>query len=140
MWGYAWCHKKYILLPFIFFSINVTSKLEIFNIFKANKINIKKRNFEVLVFKSRRSLWGHAWNSLESIFLYFKSPSDLKTAKQNRQNTYGSPCSVSVNNCIENWKYLSPKFVSIEPSKSLSREFLQYMLFFMRGMVFFINY
>ena len=43
-----------------FFSHNVTSKLGVFNIFKANKINIKctlqKRNFRVLFFESRRSL------------------------------------------------------------------------------------
>jgi hypothetical protein len=28
------------------------------------------------------------------IFFYFKSPSDVKTASQNRSNTYGSPCSL----------------------------------------------
>ena len=64
MWGHASCHKNYILLQIIFFSNKVTSNLGVFNIFKANKMNIKftlqKRNFKVLVFKSKRSLWGHA--------------------------------------------------------------------------------
>jgi len=55
-----------------FFLNNVTSKLGIFNIFMANKINIKKRNFQVLVFKSRRSLWGHAWCHKKYILLIFK--------------------------------------------------------------------
>ena len=31
--------------------------------------------------------------SLELHFFYFKSPSDLKTASQNRPNTYDPPCS-----------------------------------------------
>ena len=64
MWGNAWCHKK-INFCHSFFSSNVTSKLRVFNILKANKINIKhslqKRNFKVLFFESQRSLWGHAW-------------------------------------------------------------------------------
>ena len=51
--------QKIYFIAIHFFSNNVTSKLEVFNIFKANKINIKctlqKRNFKVLVFKSRRS-------------------------------------------------------------------------------------
>ena len=59
-----------------FFPHNVTSKLGVFNIFKANKINIKctlqKRNFKVLVFKSRRSFWGHAWCHKKNILLTFK--------------------------------------------------------------------
>ena len=54
----------------------MTSKLGIFNIFKAAKTNIKstlqKRNFKVLVFKSRRSLWGHAWCHKKYILLTFK--------------------------------------------------------------------
>jgi hypothetical protein len=57
--------QKIYLIAIYFFSNNVTSKLGVFNIFKADKINIKcalqKRNFKVLVLKSRRSFWGHAW-------------------------------------------------------------------------------
>ena len=61
-----------------------------------------------LVFKTRRSLWGHVWClkknflsifkgicmsfSLELILFYFKSPSDLKITSKNRWNTYGPPC------------------------------------------------
>ena len=60
-WGYAWCKKNQHFIAIGFFSSNVTSKLGIFKNFMANKINIKKRNFQVLVFKSRRSLWGNAW-------------------------------------------------------------------------------
>ena len=63
---------KNISLPLIFFSNNVTWKLGIFNIFMAKKINIKKRNFQVLVFKSRRSLWGHAWCHKKYILWIFK--------------------------------------------------------------------
>ena len=66
MWGHASCHKNYILLQ-IFFSNKLTSNLGVFNIFKANKINIKftlqKRNFKVLVFKSRK---GHCEAMLDA--------------------------------------------------------------------------
>ena len=45
----------FIAIHSFFFSNNVTSKLGVFDIFKAEKINIKytlqKRNFKVLVFK-----------------------------------------------------------------------------------------
>ena len=60
----------------IIFLKNVTSKFGIFKIFMANKINTKynlwKRNFKVLDFKSRRSLWGHAWCHKKYILLTFK--------------------------------------------------------------------
>ena len=52
--------QKIYFIVIHFFSNDVTSKLGVFNIFKANKINIKstlqKRNFRVLFFESRRSL------------------------------------------------------------------------------------
>ena len=35
--------------------------------------------------------------SLELFIFYSKSPSDLKTASQNRPNTYGPPCTCCVN-------------------------------------------
>ena len=60
----------------LIFLKNVTSKFGIFKIFMANKINTKynlwKRNFKVLDFKSRRSLWGHAWCHKKDILLTFK--------------------------------------------------------------------
>ena len=60
----------------LIFLKNVTSKFGIFKIFMANKINTKynlwKRNFKVLDFKSRRSLWGHAWCYKKYILLTFK--------------------------------------------------------------------
>ena len=34
---------------------------------------------------------------LELNFFYFKSPSDLSTASQNRSDTYGSPCTQGSN-------------------------------------------
>ena len=68
--------QKIYFIAIHFFSNNVTSKLGVFNIFKADKINIKctlqKRNFKVLVFKSRRSFWGHAWCHKKNILLTFK--------------------------------------------------------------------
>ena len=68
--------QKIYFIAVHFFSNNVTSKLEVFNIFKANKINIKctlqKRNFKDLVFKSRRSFWGQAWCHKKIILLTFK--------------------------------------------------------------------
>ena len=68
--------QKIYFIPIYFFSNNVTSKLGVFNIFKANKINIKctlqKRNFKDLVFKSRRSFWGQAWCHKKIILLTFK--------------------------------------------------------------------
>ena len=68
--------KNFIILPLIFSSNNVTSKLGIFNIFKADKRDIKcalqKRNFKVLVFKSRRLLWGHDWCHKKNILKTFK--------------------------------------------------------------------
>ena len=52
--------QKNILLLLSFFPNNVTSKLGVFNIFEADKINMKftlqKCNFKVLFFKSRRLL------------------------------------------------------------------------------------
>jgi hypothetical protein len=51
--------KIYFTAIHFFSSNNVTSKLVVFNIFKAHKIIIKctlqKHNFNVLVFKIRRS-------------------------------------------------------------------------------------
>ena len=51
--------QKIYFIAINFFSNNVATKLGVFNILKADKINIKctlkKRNFTVLVFKSRRS-------------------------------------------------------------------------------------
>ena len=37
-----------------------------------SSVPCKKRNFKVLVFKSRRSLWGHAWCHKKCILLTFK--------------------------------------------------------------------
>ena len=68
--------QKLYFIANYFFSNKVTSNLGVFNIFKANKMNIKftlqKRNFKVLVFKSKRSLWGHASCHKKNILLTYK--------------------------------------------------------------------
>ena len=89
--GHAGCHKKHILLPFIFIPTMWHQNLQPFTFFKANKINIKNCNFKVLVFKSRSSLWGQEVTRSMFYWLlkvfswifhwiwkkYFKSYSDL---------------------------------------------------------------
>ena len=61
---------------------------------------------------------GNCMNfSLELLLCYFKSPSDLKTASQNRSDPFGSPCMYSFYIVFENsikykWveQLLSPYF------------------------------
>ena len=65
-----------------------------------------------LNFLRQNSTWSELTNF--SIPFYFKSPTDLKTASQNRPNTYGPPCNKS-----SKWKdnilciYLKTNFETI---------------------------